>query len=62
MKFNHTQFSSAPTPKPAMKELCPYCAGTGWREQQVKGSDLVHTWRCAFCAGTGWVWTEKGTW
>ena len=49
-------------PRPAMKERCPYCAGIGWREQRVNGSDIVHTQRCAFCAGTGWVWTEGGAW
>ena len=48
--------------KPALKQPCPHCACTGWRELQVKGSDIVRTWRCVQCSGTGWIWTEGGTW
>ena len=47
-------------PEPAFKLPCPICLGRGWREQQVRGSDILQHWRCAFCAGTGFIWTEKG--
>ena len=49
-------------PPPALKEPCPYCGGTGWKEQYVNGSDIVRTWRCVQCNGTGFVWTEGGSW
>lgn len=48
--------------KPALKEPCPYCGGTGWKEYTVKGSDILRSWRCVQCSGTGFIWTEGGSW
>lgn len=50
----------APAPLPAWKVPCPYCGGTGWKEQYANGSDILRSWRCVHCSGTGFVWTEGG--